>query len=132
MVPGGEAKLLAQLRRGSIQYCVLALLRDGERYGFELTRRLAQADGLVTSEGTVYPLLARLRQDGLVQTSWRESVQGPPRRYYRLTPEGRQALDAFAVQWQRFRDAIDGLLDEEGSDERSGRGRHSESVLPQA
>src|SRR3984957_1505714 len=132
MVPGGEAKLLAQLRRGSIQYCVLALLRDGERYGFELTRRLAQADGLGTSEGTVYPLLARLRQDGLVQTSWRESAQGPPRRYYRLTPEGRRALDAFAVQWQRFRDSIAGVLEEEGADGRSGRGRDSEPVLPQA
>ena len=132
MVPGGEAKLLSQLRRGSIEYCVLALLRDGERYGFELTRTLAQADGLLTSEGTVYPLLARLRGDGLVETSWRESSQGPPRRYYRLTADGRGALDAFIAQWRRFRDAIDGLLDEEGADGRSGRGRDSESVLPQA
>ncbi len=70
MVPGGEAKLMAQLRRGSIQYCVLALLRERDRYGFELTRQLAGADGLVTSEGTVYPLLARLRHEGLVETTW--------------------------------------------------------------
>jgi PadR family transcriptional regulator, regulatory protein PadR len=132
MVPGGEAKLLAQLRRGSIEYCVLALLRDGDRYGFELTRTLAQADGLVTSEGTVYPLLARLRQDGLVETTWRESSQGPPRRYYRLTRDGRRALDAFIVQWRRFRDAIDGVLEEESANGRSGRGRDSESVFPQA
>ena len=132
MVPGGEAKLLSQLRRGSIQYCVLALLRDGDRYGFELTRTLAQADGLVTSEGTVYPLLARLRQEGLVETSWQESSQGPPRRYYRLTRDGHRALEGFTAQWRRFRDAIDGLLDEERADGRSGRGRDSESVLPQA
>src|ERR1700685_2920276 len=99
MVPGGEAKLLSQLRRGSIPYCVLALLRDGDRYGFELTRTLAEADGLVTSEGTVYPLLARLRQEGLVQTSWQESTQGPPRRYYRLTPEGPRALDGVLARW---------------------------------
>lgn len=132
MVPGGDAKLLAQLRRGSIQYCVLALLRGGDRYGFELTRALAEADGLVTSEGTVYPLLARLRQDGLVETSWQESSQGPPRRYYRLTPDGDRALDAFIAQWRRFRDAIDGLLDEESTNGRSGRGRDSESVFPQA
>ncbi len=132
MVPGGEAKLLAQLRRGSVQYCVLAMLRDGERYGFELTRELADADGLVTSEGTVYPLLARLRQEGLVETSWQESSQGPPRRYYRLTPDGYRALDLFIEQWQRFRDAIDRLLDEESADGRSGRERDSDSVLPQA
>jgi PadR family transcriptional regulator PadR len=132
MVPGAEAKLLAQLRRGSIQYCVLALLRDRDHYGFELTRALAQADGLVTSEGTVYPLLARLRQDGLVETSWQESTQGPPRRYYRLTPDGHEALDAFTTQWRRFRDAIDGLLDEESADGRPRSGSDPESVLPQA
>jgi PadR family transcriptional regulator PadR len=132
MVPGGEAKLLAQLRRGSIQYCVLALLRDRDRYGFELTRELADANGLVTSEGTVYPLLARLRQEGLVETTWQESSQGPPRRYYRLTEDGQQALDAFTAQWRRFRDAIDGVLDEESADGRPGRGRDSEPVLPQA
>ena len=110
MVPGGEAKLLAQLRRGSIQYCVLALLRDGERYGVELTRRLAQADGLVTSEGTVYPLLGRLRRDGVVETTWRESSAGPPRRYYRLTPAGKGVLDEFTHEWRRFRDGVDTLL----------------------
>jgi PadR family transcriptional regulator PadR len=130
MVPGGDAKLLSQLRRGSIQYCVLALLRDEDRYGFELTRALAESDGLVTSEGTVYPLLARLRHEGLVDTSWQESTQGPPRRYYRLTPDGREALDAFVAQWRRFRDAIDGVLDEESAHGRSGRRRDSESVLP--
>ena len=132
MVPGGDAKLLAQLRRGSIQYCVLALLRDEDRYGFELTRALSDADGLVTSEGTVYPLLARLRQDGLVETTWQESSQGPPRRYYRLTADGQEALESFVAQWRRFRDAIDRLLDEEKANGRSGRGSDSESVLPQA
>jgi PadR family transcriptional regulator, regulatory protein PadR len=132
IVPGGTTKLMAQLRRGSIQYCVLALLRDGDRYGFELTRALADADGLVTSEGTVYPLLARLRQEGLVETRWQESTQGPPRRYYRLTSEGHGALEAFTTQWRRFRDAIDGLLDEEGTDGRSGRQRDSQPILPPA
>jgi PadR family transcriptional regulator PadR len=102
------------MRRGAIEYCVLALLREEEMYGFELTRALAAADGLVTSEGTVYPLLARLRREGLVETFWRESSQGPPRRYYRLTSDGKVALEAFILQWRRFRDTVDGLL-EEGS-----------------
>jgi PadR family transcriptional regulator, regulatory protein PadR len=110
MVAGGTAKLLSQMRRGAIEYCVLALLRDRDRYGFELIRALSDADGLVTSEGTVYPLLARLRQDGLVATFWQESSQGPPRRYYRLSRDGRLALDAFVVQWEGFRDTVDSIM----------------------
>ena len=111
MVAGGTAKLMAQMRRGAIEYCVLALLRDKELYGFEITRTLSQADGLVTSEGTVYPLLSRLRQDGLVDTFWQESPQGPPRRYYRLTKDGQMALNAFLVQWRIFRDTVDSLVE---------------------
>ena len=102
---------MAQMRRGAIEYCVLALLRDKELYGFEITRTLSQADGLVTSEGTVYPLLSRLRQDGLVDTFWQESPQGPPRRYYRLTKDGQMALNAFLVQWRIFRDTVDSLVE---------------------
>ncbi len=78
MEPGGARNSLSQLRRGAVEYCVLALLRDRERYGFELVRKLSEVDGLVTSEGTIYPLLTRLRRDRLVTTSWRESESGPP------------------------------------------------------
>lgn len=101
---------LSQVRRGTIEYCVLALLRSGERYGFEIARALSEADGLVTSEGTVYPLLTRLRSVGLVETTWRESNQGPPRRYYRLTRDGVLALQAFETQWHRFRESVDSVL----------------------
>ena len=111
MVPGSTTKMLAQMRKGAIEYCVLALLRDQDRYGLELARALADADGLVTSEGTVYPLLTRLRRDGLVDATWEESPNGPPRRYYRITRDGRVALKAFSIQWQRFRDTVDALLD---------------------
>jgi PadR family transcriptional regulator PadR len=107
----GRNALLSQMRRGALEYCVLALLRDGERYGFELVRRLGDSDGLLTSEGTVYPLLSRLRRDGVVETSWRESTSGPPRRYYRLTRAGSLALEVFSEEWRRFRDAVDGLLE---------------------
>jgi PadR family transcriptional regulator PadR len=89
---------------------VLALLRDGERYGFDLVRALARVDGLVTSEGTIYPLLSRLRREQLVTTYWRESESGPPRRYYQLTDAGRAALAEFAAEWARFRDAVDAIL----------------------
>jgi PadR family transcriptional regulator PadR len=76
----------------------------------ELSRKLLSAGGLVTSDGTVYPLLARLRRQGLVQTQWVESNAGPPRRYYSLTPEGREALAAFVGQWRAFSDAVDQLI----------------------
>ena len=91
MEPGG-ANQLTQLRRGVLVFCVLAILHKQERYGFELIRTLGQVDGLVTTEGTIYPLLARLRRTGLVDTVWRESATGPPRRYYRLTETGDRAL----------------------------------------
>ena len=102
---------IAQLRRGVIEFCVLALLRDGERYGFELVRTLSAADGMVTTEGTLYPLLGRLRREGLVETTWRESPSGPPRRYYRLTPDGELALTAFREEWIRFSASVDQLLE---------------------
>ena len=110
MVTDDSGKLLAQMRRGSIEYCVLALLASRDQYGFEITKVLTEADGLVTSEGTVYPLLTRLRNDGFVETYWRESKEGPPRRYYHLTQEGRVALVAFRQQWTRFRESVDDIL----------------------
>jgi len=106
---------MSQMRRGAVEYCVLALLRDREMYGFELTRALSTAGGLVASEGTVYPLLARIRQDGLVETFWEPSPQGPARRYYRLTNDGRLALETFRTQWRQFRDTVDLIM--KGSDE---------------
>jgi len=111
MVAGKQDALLAQMRKGTLQYCVLALLADDERYGFDLVRSLAETDGMVTSEGTIYPLLSRLRRDGLVETTWRESTSGPPRRYYKLTAAGQSALDAFRGEWGRFRDAVDHFVE---------------------
>jgi PadR family transcriptional regulator PadR len=113
VVPRQDA-LLAQMRRGTLQYCVLSLLAHDERYGFDLVRALSDVDGMLTSEGTIYPLLGRLRREGLVDTTWRESSEGPPRRYYSLTREGRAALDAFAAEWSRFREAVDHFMERQG------------------
>jgi PadR family transcriptional regulator PadR len=110
MVANTNETAISQLRRGVLEFCVLALLGDGERYSYELVRALADADGLVTTEGTLYPLLGRLRRDGVVDTTWRESPSGPPRRYYRLTPDGHVALAGFVIEWTRFRDSVDALL----------------------
>ncbi|SCK48070.1 PadR family transcriptional regulator [Streptomyces sp. WMMB 322] len=105
---------MSQLRRGILQFCVLALLRDGERYAFELVRELCDAHGLDTSEGTIYPLLSRLRKEEWVTTVWKESETGPPRRYYTLTAAGRRALEDFAGEWGSFKSTVDSLLDSEG------------------
>ncbi len=110
MVAGDAQNLVAQMRRGVLPYCVLAMLADRERYGFELVHSLGTVYGLVASEGTIYPLLARLRRQGLVETSWRESESGPPRRYYRLSPEGKDALSQFAGAWRELRNSVDVLL----------------------
>jgi PadR family transcriptional regulator, regulatory protein PadR len=107
----GQDRLLTQMRRGTLEYCVMALLREEERYGFDLVKALGAVDGMVTSEGTIYPLLSRLRRDGLVTTTWEESPTGPPRRYYRLTPKGQNALDQFVQEWQRFRDSVDRFVE---------------------
>jgi PadR family transcriptional regulator PadR len=114
MEPGRARNAVSQLRKGTLEYCVLALLRGGQRYGFELVRTLSEADGLLVSEGTIYPLLSRLRRSDLVSTTWQESETGPPRRYYQLTAAGQRALADFSDEWARFRDSVDALLTAQG------------------
>lgn len=119
MVPVQARDVVSELRRGVLEHCVLAVVRDEESYGFDIVRTLSRNGGLVTSEGTIYPLLARLRREGLVTTTWRESESGPPRRYYRITPDGRLALELFIAEWSNFRAAVDRVLSgqtEEGAD----------------
>ncbi len=82
-----------QLRRGWLDLCVLNALQGGERYGYDLARTLAALPGRVVTEGTLYPLLSRLRLQGLVATRIEESSSGPARKYYALTPQGRRALE---------------------------------------
>ncbi|MES9509459.1 PadR family transcriptional regulator [Streptomyces sp. NPDC000609] len=113
MEPGYSAKqarATAQLRKGVLEYCVLALMRDRPRYGVELLAALEESGALATSQGTVYPLLSRLRRDDLVTTTWQESAVGPPRRYYALTGSGRAALEEFTLLWPGFRNAVDAFL----------------------
>ena len=106
----GETRGTSQLRRGAVEFCVLALLRDQPRYGLDLVHSLGAANGLLTSEGTIYPLLARLRRDGLVDSWWAESAAGPPRRYYGLTPDGAVALKSFIEDWHRFSAGVNQVL----------------------
>lgn len=115
MVPG-ESGILAQLRRGSVEYCVLALLRDGPAYGLDIGARLGRDGVLMHGDGTLYPLLSRLRKRGLVETHWQESPAGPPRRYYALTDAGRAELADFRLVWTSFRTAVDTTLEGHADD----------------
>ena len=101
----------SQLLRGVLDLCLLAVLNDEPAYGYEMTKRL-RARGLSTvGEGSIYPLLGRLERDGLVDTYRAASNGGPPRKYYRLTDDGRRALAAGTSEWRAARDAVDGVLD---------------------
>ena len=77
----------AQTRKGVLEYCILAILKDGEAYTSDLLLALKQAKMIVV-EGTIYPLLTRLKNSGLLEYRWVESTSGPPRKYYQLTPNG--------------------------------------------
>ena len=102
-----NAALITQMRKGAIEYCVLALLVDRARYGYEIVQALSAVDGMLVTEGTIYPILARQKREGLIDAEWRESREGPPRKYYRLTPAGHSALAEFAAQWRVFSRAVD-------------------------
>jgi PadR family transcriptional regulator PadR len=106
--------LATQLRKGVIEYCVLAMLKEKSRYGGELVQMMSSNDGLLVSEGTIYPLLSRMRADGLVETEWRETSGGSPRRYYSLTRRGQQAVTDFYGEWLRFRATVDGIFGNPG------------------
>lgn len=83
--------LATQLRKGFLAYCVLQVCASGARYSSDIIQQLRGAE-LVVVEGTIYPLLTRLQKDGLLQHQWQESEQGPPRKYYSLTDDGRAVI----------------------------------------
>ena len=99
-----------QLRKGCLELAILASLWEGRLYGLEILRHMEIGSDLIVSEGTVYPLLTRLRREGLIDATWEESPNGPPRRYYRITRDGRAALKVFCTQWERFRTTVDKIL----------------------
>ena len=91
----------SQMRKGMLEYCILLLLSRQACYSSDIIQRLKAANLLVV-EGTLYPLLTRLKNDGVLAYEWRESTQGPPRKYYELTQEGRQTLDVLQSAWDEI------------------------------
>src|ERR1700684_536651 len=99
-----------QLRKGCLELAILAALWNGRLYGLEILRRLEDDSGLIVSEGTVYPLLSRLKALELVRSEWVESDSGHPRKYYALTAAGKQRSRAMAGIWSRFSSGVSRLL----------------------
>jgi PadR family transcriptional regulator, regulatory protein PadR len=99
-----------QARKGVLELVVLAALWSGRLYGLELIRRLESDAQLAVPEGTLYPLLNRLRAEGQVDAEWVEAEAGHPRKYYRLTPEGRRRVVQMARFWRGFTAGIDSVL----------------------
>jgi PadR family transcriptional regulator PadR len=99
-----------QLKKGALELCVLAVLARGESYAYEIASTLAA--GVEMGEGTIYPLMRRMQNDGLVDTRLEESNSGPPRKYYRLTSSGRAAFTAQKREWRAFTGAVNQLLGE--------------------
>ena len=104
---------VSQLRKGLVEYCVLAVLSRGENYGYGILKRLSRVEPLAFSESTVYPVFARLADAGLVSSELMPSEKGPPRRYYRLTPAGRAAVVAMRVHWAEVVTSLESLFEEE-------------------
>jgi PadR family transcriptional regulator PadR len=97
----------SQLRRGVLELCILQVLRRSSSYGYEIVTTLGSLGPLAAGENTVYPLLRRLRADGLLETFTQESPSGPPRQYYRITTEGRRRLAALQKEWEAMATAVE-------------------------
>jgi PadR family transcriptional regulator, regulatory protein PadR len=100
----------AQLRKGAVEMAALAALWNGRLYGLEIIRFLEQHSQLVLAEGTVYPILNRLKAEAMLTSEWVEADAGHPRKYYSLTSAGRQRLRLMAAAWTDFARGVDNLL----------------------
>jgi PadR family transcriptional regulator PadR len=95
----------AQMRKGVLEYCILAILSRSDKYASDIIAELKEARMIVV-EGTLYPLLTRLKNAGLLAYRWEESTQGPPRKYYELTNNGRDFLQELDASWQELVGAV--------------------------
>lgn len=97
-----------QFKKGILELCVLSLLMEKDRYGYELFNVLSE--NISVSEGTIYPLLRRLNKEGYFSTYLKESTEGPPRKYYKITTEGRNAHELLRTEWGQFLQGVDNIL----------------------
>lgn len=95
----------AQMKKGVLEFCILSVLSEGDHYPSEIIEKMKNAK-LIVVEGTLYPLLMRLKNDGLLSYRWEESTSGPPRKYYKLTPIGEQFLKELELTWTELVESV--------------------------
>lgn len=104
----------SQIKRGTLEYCILKMISRKECYGYEIISELEKWPILAAKESTIYPLLRRLLKDECLSSFWQDSAEGlPPRKYYSITDKGREYLSAMSVEWSNLLAAIEGLSKEE-------------------
>jgi len=102
----------AQMRKGTLEFCILAILNKKDCYTSEIINIMKEKN-LIVVEGTLYPLLTRQKNAGLLSYRWEESTQGPPRKYYALTDKGREYMKALTDSWKDLVESINSIIDEE-------------------
>lgn len=98
----------SQMRKGMLEYCIMLLLHKEPAYASDIIQKLKEAR-LIVVEGTLYPLLTRLKNDNLLSYEWIESTQGPPRKYYSLTPKGEEMLQELETSWRELNETVNHL-----------------------
>jgi PadR family transcriptional regulator PadR len=101
-------KTKAQMRKGVLEYCILSIIKQKEVYASDIIFQLKEAE-LIVVEGTLYPLLTRLKNDGLLSYRWEESKSGPPRKYYEITGAGKEFLESLDKSWNDLVEAVNKL-----------------------
>jgi len=100
----------AQMRKGVLDLCVLSIINENDAYASDIIARLKEAR-LIVVEGTLYPLLTRLKNDGLTTYRWEESRSGPPRKYHQITSDGKTLLESLKADWFDLTASVDKLID---------------------
>lgn len=100
----------SQIKRGTLEFCILAMISKKERYGYEIISELEKWPILSAKESTIYPLLRRLLKEECLSSFWQESAEGlPPRKYYAITDQGREYLRAMSLEWDNLLKAIEAM-----------------------
>jgi PadR family transcriptional regulator PadR len=100
----------AQMKKGILEYCILSIISRGEAYASDILEEM-KASQLLVVEGTLYPLLSRLKNEGLLSYNWVESKSGPPRKYYQLTPDGAAFMNGLGKTWTELVAAVNALTE---------------------
>lgn len=100
----------SEMRRGVVELCLLTAVQEREGYGYEIIQRIKEQSGIELTESTVYPMLTRLANQGLLSTRQEPSPQGPSRRYFKLTANGKRKYEAMVEQWRSFTQSVSQMI----------------------